>query len=320
MAPLIAQEIYLLERYSSAAYLGQLRDTWGAMLDHLERCLDDYMRDLDPHYRSKPLPEQPDVVWGERVLPNFRATHAALCDGYLQVVQGDVAGLAACSGVLGDFKGQTDFWSGWMARDDEDRYGELLNQAVTMAGNMQATVAAYWHPRDLTVEYEEDARGALDAPVTWPVYRLHATTKVSSGAAVQVSGVYLPDLDTGCAQFLSTDQDEAPEAITLLRAAAQAIQEEKEEDEYDQPEYGTASCLWTLVGRVADSGGAASATPPALVPSHRVLAGEACPASGFYYTPAHIASRRQFRQGEIMPSYDASGYGITIWQWDADQD
>jgi len=39
-SPLIPQEIYLLERYSSADYFGDMRDAWAAMVKHAERALD----------------------------------------------------------------------------------------------------------------------------------------------------------------------------------------------------------------------------------------------------------------------------------------
>lgn len=52
--------------------------------------------------------------------------------------------------------------------------------------------------------------------------------------------------------------------------------------------------------------------------ANRCDAGQPCPQSGFWFTPAHTNSRRYFKQGEIMPSI-GSDYGAIIWQWDADQ-
>src|SRR4051812_47823057 len=110
--PLIPQEIYLLERYLSADYFGRLRDTWAEMITHLERCLDQFMREPPLDYRHRPLPEQPDAVWGERVIPNFRDTLQGLDEGYVKLLRGDLSALQYCWGPLSDFKGQTDFWSG----------------------------------------------------------------------------------------------------------------------------------------------------------------------------------------------------------------
>ncbi|MAT65275.1 MAG: hypothetical protein CMN57_06495 [Gammaproteobacteria bacterium] len=49
-----------------------------------------------------------------------------------------------------------------------------------------------------------------------------------------------------------------------------------------------------------------------------VPAGEPCPETGWWFTPAQPNSRRYFKQGETMP--DVGGdYGATFWQWSSDQ-
>ncbi|PLC03894.1 hypothetical protein CY658_17780 [Variovorax sp. RO1] len=47
--------------------------------------------------------------------------------------------------------------------------------------------------------------------------------------------------------------------------------------------------------------------------------GEACPKSGWWFTPAKVGSRRYFEAGEAMPVIEGSDYGATFWQWDTDQ-
>lgn len=305
--PLLPQEILLLERYSSATYFIELRDTWAAMLDHVETCFDRFMHNLPLDYRSRPLPEQPDIVWGERVLPNFRDTLQGLNDGVVLLGSGDMRGLTYCNGPLNDFKGQTEFWAGWMDRNDENRYGELLNQAVLMAANIQATEGAYWNPGDLTDAYVASARGPLNLPATSPSYRLSNKVQVASGAPLVVTGIYLPDVEDGCAQFLHVRYVTAPRAWTRPRAAAPDA--EQRFDERD--------CLWTLVER--DDTTAVRLAPSLVdVALLRVAGGQPCPQSGAWFTPAQADSRRHFKKGDIMPSFD-SAYGVTIWQWDANQ-
>lgn len=51
----------------------------------------------------------------------------------------------------------------------------------------------------------------------------------------------------------------------------------------------------------------------------RCEAGHACPREGFWFTPAQTNSRRFFKVGEMMPANDGD-YGVTIWQWDQNQD
>lgn len=50
----------------------------------------------------------------------------------------------------------------------------------------------------------------------------------------------------------------------------------------------------------------------------RAMAGEPCPRTGWWMTPAKAGSRRRFDLGEPMPEA-GSDYGATIWQWDDNQ-
>jgi hypothetical protein len=51
----------------------------------------------------------------------------------------------------------------------------------------------------------------------------------------------------------------------------------------------------------------------------RAEGGQQCPTTGFWFTPAGKDSRRHFQQGDIMPVFDGSQYGATIWQWSEQQ-
>jgi hypothetical protein len=314
--PLIPQEIFLLERYTSVEYFEKLRDTWAEMIAHLDRCLDEFMRNLPLDYRARSLPEQPDAVWGERVIPNFRDTLQSLNDGYVKLVAADFTGLEHAHGPLNDFKGQTDFWSGWMTHDNENIYGALINKAVTMAGNIVATEGAYWNPQELTTRYDDQSLGLLDVPTSWPTYKLSSTVIVSSGEPLLKSGIYLPDIDNSCAEFLGTAYDTAPDA-RIYTGEKELFAPDTGIKYGQEPIYSEQPCKWFLVERTYDSG--ISTTPNLLSPTRsRVVAGTPCPQSGVYFTPAKENSRRRFVKGEIMPSFD-SVYGATIWQWDDNQ-
>lgn len=52
--------------------------------------------------------------------------------------------------------------------------------------------------------------------------------------------------------------------------------------------------------------------------SLRAAAGEPCPRTGWWVTPAAGDSRRRFEQGDLMPDLK-SAWGATIWQWDTRQ-
>ena len=47
----------------------------------------------------------------------------------------------------------------------------------------------------------------------------------------------------------------------------------------------------------------------------RVLGGQTCPRDGNWFSPAKADSLKKFKAGDIMPSFDFSEYGTTIWQW-----
>lgn len=216
ITPLNPQEIYLLKRYISLDYFGERRDTWGEMIKHLERCLDQFMQNLPLDYRNRPLPEQPDAVWGERVLPNFRDTFHHLCNGYIQISHNDFGGLGHASRISNDRKGQTDFWNGWMSIDDQNTYGALLHSASMRASNIDVTEGAYWNAGALTTFYDKGEFGSLNPPANWPQYKLNPRIQVASGHPVKQCGIYLPDVDNSCAQFLSTNYDETPEASVFV--------------------------------------------------------------------------------------------------------
>ena len=146
MSKIVAHEIYFLETFSSVAYLAQLRDTWGEMVRHLEECLDQFMLELPADYRNRQLPEQHDAVWGERVLPNFRSTYDALCSGVIALSHGDADGLYSAHHPSNDYMGQREFSDAWLTAPQRERYRELLEKASRLAGNICATVEAFWEP------------------------------------------------------------------------------------------------------------------------------------------------------------------------------
>jgi hypothetical protein len=50
----------------------------------------------------------------------------------------------------------------------------------------------------------------------------------------------------------------------------------------------------------------------------RIVAGELCSKTGYWFTPAQANSRRHFQQGEIMPSFSDSKWGDTLWYWSSE--
>jgi hypothetical protein len=309
--PLIAQEIYLLERFSSLESLADVRDAWEAMLMHVERLYEHFMLNLPSDYRRRPLPQQPDRVWGDRVLPNFRDTMQVLNESVIERSHGDLWAIGGAA-IRSDVNGQRDYSSDWMDEVEPGgaaRYYELLFHASDLANPVSRTWSGTWSPGDLTVDYDKYVRVPLNPPGSWPIYRLSPTVTVRSGGRTPKSGIYLPDVDRAFPTLLYKHDDpltgEANEAF-VLKTTGRA--------------HDYVPCLWTLVERVADSGGTAGwgAETPTDAALSRCVGGESCPRSGWWFTPAKANSRRYFKAKDIMPDVD-SKYGSTIWQWDIDQ-
>ena len=323
--PLIPQEVYLLERYSSPEYFAPMRDQWEAMVQHVERCLEVFMEHLPPDYRRRGLPDQPDIVWGERVLPNFRSTQQNLYRAYINLSHGDLSALGAAWGVTGGHRGQTEYWAGWMDEphvtavipNAQDVYHQLLSASQQRASNIARTHDRVWSSGALTNRYNRSARGPLDPPERWPFYQLNPEFRVTEGKKVPKSGIYLPDADKSCPAALA-EGDDWLDCKVLLRMEEMLDQDGNKYGENPVTEWRASG--WTLIERVPgetipfDAGLGTIESKPGRVP-----AGESCPRTGWWQTPAKAGSRRHFRQGERFPKIEDSDYGDTFWLWAQDQ-
>ena len=306
--PLNPQEIYLLERYSSLEYFGELRDHFAAMLKAAEDALADFMRHLPPDYRSRSLHEQPDIVWGERVLPNLRWTLDGLNAGYIRISHGDLEALGLAGNVESAFAGMIrDYSSNWMPQPFESSFDMEWRKTSRPASNISITALGNWRQGSLGARYTEQNRGRLDAPPSWPGYRMDHGLQVTTGSKVPRDGVYLPETDASAPQFL----------INGYAAWGANVP-----DDLNNPSgnFTAVHTTWTLVERIADGGGGVpgDADPGKAGIRLRCRAGQPCPRDGFWFTPASTDSRCHFEQGNTMPGVGGD-YGMTIWQWDEQQ-
>jgi hypothetical protein len=309
-APLIPQEIYLLERYSSLEYFGDMRDCFAAMVKAAEDALVEYMKHIPPDYRSRHTSQQPDVVWGERVIPNLRWVLDGLNTGYIRISQGDLDALGLAGNVQTTFTAiNRDHPYDWMPQPYQDEFDSGWLGCGRPKSNIGTTALGEWLAGALSTRYKESNRGPLNPPTSWPSYRLNHRVRVKTGDKVPRNGIYLPDLDGGCAQLLIEGYDAWPGAIPD-----------------PPPDSRTSSAarkhfdtVWTLIERVSDTGGGipGDSDPTKAGIRLRCEAGHPCPREGWWFTPA-VADRRHFKQGELMPAIK-SDYGQTIWQWDETQ-
>ena len=306
--PLIPQEIYLLERYSSLDYFGEMRDAWAKMLDAAEEALRQFVLQLPADYRSRHLSQQPDLVWGERVLPNFRSTLESLNEGYILLSHGDLSAMGFGGNVQSAIKGQTsDYPTNWMPKELESKFWYWQAEAGTRAFNLAHSEFAGWNPGSLSSRYDARARGPLNPPALWPSYRLNNAITVSTGNPVVQSGIYLPACDDSCAALLIKDYEAFSATVGFNPKTQQSISE--------------VPTTWTLVERVPEdvSASASDAAHATSGTRLRCEAGQPCPREGFWFTPAQVGSRRYFKASEAMP-VAGGDYGATIWQWDQNQD
>ena len=202
------QEIYLLERYSSAEYFKGLVEAFQNMLEAAEKALDIFMSDLPYDYRDRHISEQPDVVWGEHVLPNFRSTMQSLSYAYKRLLEGDVSALQYAGNVTGDFRGQTaDYLADWMDVVNYKQFNDWQNEASQFASNITCTVFGSWPVTFLTTDYDPEYFGELILPESLPIYRLNPYIIIKSGETVAKDGIYLPLIEEASAQLLLKGHD-----------------------------------------------------------------------------------------------------------------
>ncbi len=313
--PLIPQEVYLLERYSSLDYFGTMRDAFEACVRAAEDALAEFMKHLPPDYRNQPLFKQPDRVWGETVIPNLQWALNGLNEGFIILSHGDADALGMAGNVNTSFTAiQRDYDWEWMP---EPYYSEAdANEVIArqFASNISHTEQGNWEIGELTYDYHEGARGPLSPPPSWPLYRLNPAVRVGPNEKVTQCGVYLPDAPNSCAQFLVA-------GYTPPEANVQATPDDLNDLGYFRQPTQRQPATWTLIERVADSGGGIPGEETATAAfGHRpnVPANLPCPEAGWWFTPAKPGSRRHFKQGETMPSVGGD-YGETFWQWSPDQ-
>lgn len=306
-----AEQVRLLELFSSPLYFATMRDKWEEMIRHVESCLDAYMTKLPLDYRSRSPSDQPDIAWGGRVLPNFRHTLDKLNEAHIRLTHGDMSALGSANSVRSDFKGQLDYIADWMSEEDRKTYEDKIYSAMESAHNIGLTDEAAWQSFDSPRFREELVR--FSASLSTQNYRVNKSISVHSGEKTIINGIYAPDVEQACLQFLSTHRKCAP--LTSICVGTEDLLDPRTGEKYGENEiYKEVECTWYLVA-VSEHSQASYVEAPQSRQLLRVAAGQACPKTGVYFSPALPNSRTRFVEGEVMPSL-SSTYGQTIWQWD----
>ena len=278
------QEIYLLERYSSPAYFKEMRGAFAQMLEAAEQALELFMSELPSDYRNWPINMQPDVVWGERVLPNLRSTLDSLNVGYQELLKGDLAAIRYGGNVQSDFRAiSMDYDIDWMPEQQQLDYEKWRQEASLRAFNMEITSYFGWLMGSLIEEYTTESRGPLNPPESWPIYRLNPQYTVELDEVVPVAGIYVPSRADASAQVL-LDGMLANEAYVVY-------------DPETMQAVGMAPVTWMLVERIADSGGGSQNVEPTHLCCDAI---QPCPQMGLWWSPESEAPQ-YFQLGNVMP-------------------
>jgi hypothetical protein len=312
--PINRQEIWLLELYSSSAYFERLSSNLDAALEIAEEALDVFCANLAPDYRSRPLPEQIDIVWGERLLPNFRAAAEAIHEGLQRILSGDPEGLGFASNMRSVYAAYgRDYGPDWMREPAitscrphaADEFEAALAAANRAALNIASTYHAWWDVASLRGALAPD-RDVSSVPAQLPSYRTAEDVHVTSGDLVPQTGVYVPAAEHAAAQFLIAGRA-APKAASGY-------------DEERQAPIQRLDSRWTLIVR-GETEQAVSAginlNPQSL--RIEVYAGQPCPRSGWWRTVARLTERRYIERGQPMPEIQSRTHGVIIWYLDDDQ-
>ncbi|NRD71413.1 hypothetical protein HQR03_12810 [Psychrobacter okhotskensis] len=289
------QEIYLLERYSSPAYFKEMRDAFATMLEAAEYALELFVNDLPFDYRTRPINRQPDIVWGERVLPNLRDTLDSLNIGYQELLNGDLIAIRYGGNVESDFRAiSMDYDTDWMPEQQQLDYEKWRQEASLRAFNMEITSYFGWCIGDLMEDYSTESRGPLNPPESWPIYRLNPQYSVELDEVVPVAGIYVPSRADASAQVLLDGMLANEAYVGYDPETMQAV--------------GMAPVTWMLVERIADSGGDSQNVAPKRL---RCESGKPCPQTGHWWSPSS-KDVKHFEAGDIMPKMKRLEWK-TIW-------
>ena len=272
-----------------------MRDAFAQMLEAAEYALELFVNDLPFDYRNRPINRQPDIVWGERVLPNLRSTLDSLNVGYQELLQGDLIAIRYGTNVKSDFRAiNMDYDIDWMPKQQQLDYDQWQREASLRAFNMEITSYFGWCIGDLMEDYSTESRGPLNPPESWPIYRFNPKYSVELDEIVPVAGIYVPDRADASAQVLLDGMLANKAYVGYDPETMQAV--------------GRAPVTWMLVERIADSGGGSMNVAPKRL---RCESGNPCPQTGHWWSPSS-QDVKYFKAGEVMPKMKRLEWH-TIW-------
>lgn len=297
---------YLLEQFSSLEFFEIMRNNYHLFLESLEELFEIYMHNLPYNLRDLPLPEQADINWGSTVLPNLRETMDRIDYAYAKVKSGDFTYLNYVGEISSNQKGLSEFSPHWMDDLPDDKVKQCWDYnliATSYASVIGQTYPTYWDMDTLIYDFKTIDifdNIILDLPNSYPIYRINPEITVKSNEKLEKTGIYLCQEIGDRIEFMAASEEKDNGVANVIIVG------------HDPETYETlfAEANWILIERIADEGGSAESIQ---IETKIKIAGNICPESGFWWSPANHSQSRYFQQGERFPEVENNAWGETIW-------
>ena len=139
-------------------------------------------------------------------------------------------------------------------------------------------------------------------PGSYPIYRLDSRNIVRSKEKINKTGVYVCNEYDNKLIFLASSKEDdngfAPRYACRNKETREKL-------------YFETS--WTLIERISDQGGTVESM---VIENLKALAGQKCPKTGYWWSPANQSNSRYFTEGDIFPKLE-NDWGETIWYLEA---
>ncbi|EXU74194.1 hypothetical protein [Erwinia mallotivora] len=252
MAVLHPQECYLLEKFISLEHYAATRDAIIAYIDAHEAAFGRYLREMPRNNRRLPLWQQADMVWGNRVMPNIRPMRERYIKACILRTHNDIQAFNIGHAMSNIRKGITEFWDGWMTKEEIGNISELGSIAAELDRQLSATIRGTWDEGDLTYDgCGNDGYGVYsrnDIPLQIPRYELDTSVRIELDENPVQTGIYLPDIDFAPARFIPADYGQPASAIQGITRSGYVDKSGKQSYSWDDSEW--AKTGWTLIRRI----------------------------------------------------------------------
>lgn len=300
---------YLLEQFSSLNFFEIMRENYKKFLNELEELFEIYMHNLPYNLRDLPLSEQADVNWGGTVLPNLRETMDRIDYAYAKIKSGDFTYLNYAGEISSDQKGISEFSPHWMDNLPYDKVKKCWDYhsiATSYASVIGQTYPTYWDMDTLIYDFKKiDIFNNinLDFPNSYPMYRINPEIMVKSNEKLEKTGIYLCEEIGDRIEFMAASEEMDNGVASVLAVG------------HDPETYETlyAEVNWILIERIANEGGSSLPIEAEII---RVVAGQTCPKSGLWWSPANQSKSRHFEKGEVLPQIENNEWGETVWYYE----